>query len=323
MLVQNEDTKPIEDLICVVPQQMFHEDGTNDRRTVYEDITADLINPSSPFSGGEIYEVIDGTPLRLRLTLPDPTDPTRDITYDGTYHGNNLVHSFSDSPEHKVIMNQRMFAAFRIRLVAPIQPDESRWLRLHLRCLTGPQENRAGFALAKAWLLNDLGMSFHVSGPTKVRYDIDKNLRVMRHGLVVGRNSDPKAGEVLADLDSLYTDLIQNGATHPSTAVQISDWRTRFFKHPMESFVVMQSEGAVRTVGAQPNYVKRQGHNAYYEWATGDLQVPVLPQNTEQGYFSIRFMTRYVPWLHKTTTLLAIGAIILSVVSIIVVMLSG
>ena len=87
----------------------------------------------------------------------------------------------------------------------------------------------------------------------------------------------------------------------------------------MEPFMSMSMEGAVRIVGTQPNFVRwkmREPYrDAYYEWATGVKQLGTLPAGAKHGVFTVRFITRYIPVIHKMGTIIALIAFLLGLIS--------
>jgi len=198
-------------------------------------------------------------------------------------------------PRERVLMNLRMIDVAVIRMGRPIAPDESRWIRLHLRPLTGPLQQRDLVMMVLAYLSNDFVLSYNVSGPTKVRHDVRKNLASYKHVLIEKQSGNENIGELLTYLRNVEELLVTNGTEHSETKVEILDWRTRFFQRPMEPFSSAGAEGAVRISGAQPNFTDRIPRIPYYEWTSGSIQVLRPPERCAQGYFSVRFTTRFIP----------------------------
>lgn len=312
LLIQNTSTSEIKELWCIVPQRMFNQDGSYPKGLKFEDITSDLTSEDSQYTKGEAYRAEKkGLNAVIKLTLPDPTDPVNDICYEGTFSGNNEINPLTTSARQRVLMNKCCFAVIEILLGTPIQATESRWFRFKICPRTGPQERRNWIFLFRDMFRNKLTFSYCISGPRRVIYDVEKNLASILREAILGNDKNKWDG--LNDIRFLISKIIVNGIKHNETKVEIEDWRTRFFQWPMEMFSSIQSNDAVRIVGAQPNYAGNNIKDAYYEWASGRLQINTLPPKTEHGYFTIRFVTKYELLIHPALPILALAVSILSI----------
>lgn len=319
VLIQNEAPESIDKLMCLIPQRLYEEDGQIPHQAVVKDITEDLVDQNSEYSQEKTFSsaMNDGI-VTLTLVLPNPTDTVNDIEYSGVFQGGNNVLPFPDRPEGRVLLNQLMFGVAQIQLGTPIPPGQSRWFRLWMEPLTGPQEQRDHLAQALAYAQSKLSFSYNVSGPTKVRYDLRNHIANMLRVVKDLDNAGDRKGAMITDLQCLLQDLVFEGTQHADTEVVISDWRTRFFRGSMEPFSSMQVDGAVRVAGAQPNFIDVGGSlvESYYEWATGGLQIDTPPARTEQGYFTVRFATRYVPSAFRFAALFGALGFVLAILSL-------
>lgn len=316
LLIQNKSPEALSVLWCIVPQMLFNEDGSLSELPCYCDLTEDLPEERAQYPEDSVYvpTIRSGKPM-LDLTVPNPTAPVDDIVYTGTQYGNNSVESLSTVPEERVIMNYAPFGVIEIALTRSIDPDECRWMRLKIWPFSGPRERRTKVNMWYDYITDRLNLHYNVAGPAKVRYEVEQHLAQMRR--LVNSSSLAQAASVSVHLANMIETLVDNGINHPDTKVTINDWRTRFFLYPMESFTAIQSDGAVRTVGSQPHF-PTQGtrRDAYYEWATGDIQVANPPPQTDQGYFNIRFATKYFPRIYRPLPLYAFLGFMLSIVGL-------
>lgn len=162
--------------------------------------------------------------------------------------------------------------------------------------VTGPLEELSRWSKIRGYLLNDLPLSYHVPGPTKVRFDIGRTVEKFLGETRMIPDRDEKWARAIAQLNMLHATYVRDGIAHPETHVEIDDWRIRFFPGRMERFASIETEGAVRALGPAPNIVRySRGCDVYYEWATGRLHISSTADGTDQGYFSVRFSTRYTP----------------------------
>lgn len=323
LLIQNTSDTEIPELLCIVPQKMFSADGAEIEPLNFEDITDDMINARSRFmTGEEAYARqparVHGEAPTLGLTIVNPTKPDEEIPYVGTFVPGNRMSSFAKTPEQRLILNLRLASALRIELAVPLKPEETRWFRWHFRPQSGPKEMRTGRGLVLSYLCNDLSLTYQISGPRKVRFDIRNNLAAFAREVLLGQVPTECQPQMMKDVQFLQRELVEEAACHPETHVVIDDWRSRFFQGALEVFDSISMNGAVRIVGDQPNYINRSIPEAYYEWATGRLQVSPLLEGQEHGAFSVRFRTRYVPPVYHFLPAIAVISLVLAIIAIII-----
>jgi hypothetical protein len=323
LLIKNISKENISELNCIVPQRLFNKDGSIPVPCPVYDITEDMADENSKYSRGHVYNVRESQgSTYLDLTLPHPSIGDRDITYSGTFRGNNRVAMVPLSPRECAQLSIFLTGIFKVILGTPIRSGESRWLRWRICPFTGPQEHRELSSRLWCYFRNDLTMTYNVSGPAKVPFDLIKKIETVLFELERGSsNASALRGDAIEVLNSLREKIIVNGIHTPDIRVEIEDWRTRFFRSPMEPFSNMQKSGAVRIAGAQPNYFlpDKRSPNAeeYYEWASGSNQIDELNAGEAYGKFNISFTTKYIPLIHRIGPILALIAIILSSLSLI------
>ena len=318
VLVKNESSTAISAIWCIVPQRLFEDNGELPETDNYADVTEELSDVTIRDTPDKIFApyLENGKPM-LDLKVVDPTNVLKDITYSGTHFGNNEVAPLQKNMSERMVTNGGPFGVLQIKMRKEIEHDESRWMRLRFAPLSGPRENRNGVSRLWDYITDRLQFHYNVAGPTKVRYEVEQHLAQM--GRIVNTPSKRRSARASLSIHvaSLLETLVENGIGHSATSVSINDWRTRFFLYPMESFASIETNGAVRAVGPHPWFPPESSRKrAYYEWATGDLQIKTLPPDTEQGYFNIRFVTKYSPRLFWLKSLMAVLGFILAVISI-------
>jgi hypothetical protein len=324
LLIKNDSEKSVEDLYCVVPQRLFDEDGSLPQHPPFIDMTEDLVARDSRYSKGMWYEVhnTDNDTTELRLTLPHPQNSRKNSKIFGVFRGGNHVDTTEFTSEQRVLMNSCLFGVVRVSLGRAMFANEKRWFRWRISPFTGPQEHRNWLERRRCFLINNLTLTYSVSGPEQVQLDVKKKMIDLRQVISDGDfGSTEDQGWALNNLNDLLEKLVFDGREHPDTNVHIEDWRTRFFRAPMEPFVVSQEDGAVRVVGGQPNYILPDVLNPqyaeYYEWASGCRQIPRLPPGLVHGAFTIRFSTKFIPLLHRIGPIVAFTALVLATISLI------
>jgi hypothetical protein len=314
MLVENKASKQVSSLLCIVPQMLLDNDLKGE---CFSEATIEL--PDEKVGGATqsiYYPEMVGNRAVLRLTVPDPTDTVKDITYTGTYCMGNEVRLQTTGQEERALMNYGRFGVFEIILAKPIEPNEQRWLRLKISPYSGPREQRGKIDQIVDYVTDQLHLHYHVASPMVVFKEIAQHLAQLRRVAQSDTSDRRYKTEVLLHIANLIESLVDRGTGLSGTKVTINDWRTRFFLYPMDSFTSIQTDGAVRAVGSQPTFSDGGSkRHAYYEWATGDKQVHSLSPGT-QGYFSIRFATKYTPLLYRPVALYAFLGVILSVIGI-------
>ncbi len=318
VLVQNDSQQDINTLWCIVPQRLFQRDGSISEVLNFSDRTEELSNVTLRDTKDKVFfPYMENAKPMLRVNVVDPTDLLNDIEYRGTHYGNNRVVPLQDDLRERMVANFGPFGVLKIEMKRKIEPQESRWMRLSVTPLSGPRERRNGFSYFWDYVTDRLNFHYNVAGPAKVRYEVKQHLAHMEREIRMSPKRRKARALKSVHIANMIESLVKEGIDHPATKVVISDWRTRFFLYPMESFSSIETDLAVRSVGPHPLFPEDLGRDrAYYEWATGDLQIATLPPKTEQGYFNIRFATKYTPRIFRLKSLLAVLGFVLGAVSL-------